>query len=129
MKILKRENWWIWLLLTLFSQGSSTLVLGALLDVYKKDAWYANWKYWLIGLICFVFPATIMMSIFTIQILCLTADKLDVKGKEIYLSPYLWVLACIIPFVGWACIAIGLIYLEVAILIALYQGNGEKYIK
>lgn len=30
MKILKRENWWIWLLLTLFSQGSSTLVLGAL---------------------------------------------------------------------------------------------------
>ncbi len=70
-----------------------------------------------------------MLSIFTIQILCQTAAKLDVQGKEIYLSPYLWLLACIIPFIGWACIAIGLIYLEIAILIALYQGKAEKYIK
>lgn len=129
MKILKKENWWIWLLLTIFSQGSSTLVLGALLDVYKKDAWYANWKYWLIGILCFIFPTYIMLSVFNIQILCLTAEKLDVKGKEIYLSPYLWILACIIPFIGWACICAGLIYLEIATLVALYQGNGEKYIK
>ena len=42
MKILKRENWWIWLLLMLFSSGSSNIVLGALLDVYDKNAWYAN---------------------------------------------------------------------------------------
>ena len=43
MKILKKENWWIWLLLLLFSQGSSTFVLGALLDVYDKKEWYTKW--------------------------------------------------------------------------------------
>ena len=128
MKILKRENWWVWLLLTLFSQGSSTFVLGALLDVYKKDAWYANWKYWVIGALCFLFPATIMLSVFTVQILCLTAAKLEVPGKEIYLSPYIWVIGLIIPILGWACLAAGLIYLEIYILVALYKGNAEKYI-
>jgi len=39
MNILKKENWWIWLLLLLFSNGTSPLVLGALLNVYNKDAW------------------------------------------------------------------------------------------
>ena len=128
MKILKRENWWVWLLLTLFSQGSSTFVLGALLDVYKKDAWYAKWQYWLIGALCFFFPLGIMASVFSVQILCLTAAKLEVPGKEIYLSPYIWIIGLIIPVLGWACLAAGLIYLEVYILIALYKGNAEKYI-
>lgn len=128
MKILKKENWWIWLLLMLFSQGTSTIVLGALLDVYDKNAWYAKWQYWVIGLICFIFPAMIMISIFTIQILCQTAAKLDIPGKEIYLSPYIWIIGAIIPFIGWTCIAAGLIYLEIYTLVALYQGNAEKYI-
>lgn len=128
MKILKRENWWVWLLLTLFSQGSSTFVLGALLDVYKKDAWYAKWQYWAVAALCFFFPVSIMLSVFTVQILCLTAAKLDVPGKEIYLSPYIWIIGLIIPVLGWACIAAGLIYLEIYILVTLYQGNAEKYI-
>lgn len=42
MYLLKRENWWIWLLLAFLSGGSSILVLGALLNIYKKDAWYAK---------------------------------------------------------------------------------------
>ena len=129
MKILKRENWWIWLLLTLFSQGASTLVLGALLDVYKKEAWYANWRYWLFGLLCLFFPFMIMVAVFTIQILCETAAKLDIPGHEIYLSHYLWVLAAIIPIIGWACIGVGLIYLEVFSIVNLYYGKAEKYIK
>lgn len=129
MKILKKENWWTWLLLTLFSQGSSTLVLGALLDVYKKDAWYTNWKYWVLGIVCLFFPFTIMIAVFSIQILCLTAAKLDVPGKEIYLSPYLWILACIIPFIGWFALVTGIVYLEIWILVELYYGKAEKYIK
>ncbi|MBE6138515.1 MAG: hypothetical protein E7173_02075 [Firmicutes bacterium] len=128
MKILKRENWWIWLLLLLFSQGSSSLVLGALVDVYDKNAWYAKWQYWVIALLCLVYPALIMASIFLIQILCLTAAKLDIPGKEIYLSPYLWIIGAVIPFIGWACLIAGIIYLEVYTLIALYRGNAEKYI-
>lgn len=115
-------------MLTLFSQGSSTFVLGALLDVYKKDAWYTKWQYWLIGALCFFFPVAIMISVFSVQILCLTAAKLEIPGKEIYLSPYIWIIGVIIPIIGWICLAAGLIYLEVYILIALYKGNAEKYI-
>ena len=44
MEILKKENYWIWLLLFFFSGGSSNLVLGALLDVFDKNAWYAKPK-------------------------------------------------------------------------------------
>ena len=64
MKILKEDNWWIWLLLALFSSGSSTLVLGALLDVYDKNAWYAKKKYWILGLVCLFVPFVIMLLVF-----------------------------------------------------------------
>lgn len=43
MKLLEKENWWIWLMLAFLSGGSSVLVLGALLDIYEKDAWYYRW--------------------------------------------------------------------------------------
>jgi hypothetical protein len=44
MDILKKANWWIWLLLYVFTGGIATLVLGALLNVYDKNAWYAKWQ-------------------------------------------------------------------------------------
>ena len=128
MKLLKKENWWIWLILFLFSEGTSSIVLGALLDVFDKNAWYAKLKYWLIGLI-FVIPFTIMISIFSIEILCKTAAKLNVKGIEYYLSPYVWIILLIIPFIGWIAFVILLLYLNIAILVNLYKGKAEKYIK
>ena len=127
MKILKKENWWIWLLLTLFSSGSSTLVLGALLDVYRKNAWYRKWYYWVLG-IPFIFPFLIMISIFYLEIMCKTAAKLEVSGKEIYLSPYTWIICVIIPIIGWIVAIIMSIYIQIDILYRLYIGNGEKYI-
>lgn len=127
MKILKKENWWIWLLLTLFSSGSSTLVLGALLDVYRKNAWYRKWYYWVLG-IPFIFPLLIMVSIFYLEIMCKTAAKLEVSGKEIYLSPYTWIICVIIPIIGWIVAIIMSIYIQVDIIYRLYIGNGEKYI-
>lgn len=128
MQILKKENWWIWLLLLLFSSGSSPLVLGALLNVYNKNSWYKKWYYWVIGLLFLILPFIIMTSVFYLQILSLSATKLKVKGKEIYLSPYIWILALIIPFIGWFYIVGMTIYLNIAIIIKLKQGNGEKYI-
>lgn len=128
MKILKKENWWIWLILFIFSEATSTIVLGALVDVYDKKAWYANWKNWLIGLI-FIIPITIMITVFSIEILSKTASKLNVKGKEYYLSPYIWILLLIIPFIGWLAFMILILYLNIAILVKLYKGEGEKYIK
>ena len=127
MKILKQENWWVWLLLTIFSSGSSTLVLGALLDTFNKKAWYAKWYYWVIGLVTIV-PFAIMAIIFYIQIMCLTASKLEVSGKELYLSPYIWLLCVILPVVGWIVGIIMIVYIQVDILYRLYLGNGKKYV-
>ena len=127
MKILKKENWWVWLLLLLFSQGSSTFVLGALLDVYDKNAWYTKWYIWLIGLVLII-PFGVMITVFTLEILTKTAAKLDVKGSEYYLSPYIWIILIIIPFIGWIAFVALILYLEIAILIKLHTGNGEKYI-
>lgn len=129
MQILKKENWWIWLLLLIFTQGTSTLILGALLDVFDKNAWYAKWKYWTIGAVCFIFPVIIMFYVFSVQILCLTAAKLSIPGKEIYLTPYTWILCLIIPIIGWILLAVMLIYLEIWTIVALYKGNGEKFAK
>ena len=90
MELLKKENWWIWLLLMIFGNGSATIVLAALLGLLKKDSWYANWKNWVIGLVTFIFPAIIMMYILMIQTTCQVAAKLGIKGYEYYLSPYIW---------------------------------------
>lgn len=128
MNLLKKENWWIWLLLLLFSNGTSPLVLGALLDVYNKDAWYKKWYYWVTGILFLFLPFIIMIYVFYLQILTLSAAKLEVKGKEIYLSPYIWILAVIVPILGWIYITIMTIYLNIAVLAKLKQGKGEKYI-
>lgn len=129
MSILKKENWWIWLILYLVSSGVSMFVLGALLGVFKKDAWYANWRYWLIGFLALFLPFYIMLMVFMVQILTLTAAKLNVSGSEIYLSPYIWIMCLIVPIIGWMMIPIMLIYLQIMILVALYNGEAEQYIK
>lgn len=129
MELLKRENWWVWLLLTLFSNGSSYICLGALLNVFDKKAWYANWKNWLIGFLCLFFPLVVMVIVFTIQITCQTAAKLNVKGSEYYLSPYVWLLLIVIPIIGWIILIVMCLYIIIWTLVALYQGNGEKYLK
>lgn len=129
MSILKKENWWIWLMLSFVSSGTSNFVLGALLGVYDKKAWYTKWQYWLVGFLACFLPFYIMLMIFTIQILTLTAAKLNVAGKELYLSPYLWILALIIPILGWILFPVVLIYLQIMILVSLYNGEGEQYIK
>ncbi|MBQ8871970.1 MAG: hypothetical protein IJ018_04410, partial [Bacilli bacterium] len=80
MELLKKENWWLWLILTIFTGGSNYIFLAVLLDCYDKDAWYANWKYWLIGFLCLVLPATIMFMVFIIEMTCKAASKLEVPG-------------------------------------------------
>ncbi len=128
MKILKKENWWIWLLLFIFGGRSSNLLLGALLDVYDKEAWYAKWHYWLLGFSCFFLPFFIMIIIFIIQITCMVASKLNVPGKEIYLSPYIWILTIIIPIIGWIFFIVMVLYVSIWPIVMLYRGEGEQYI-
>ena len=96
MKLLKKDAWWIWLILFIFSEATSTLVLGALLDVYEKDAWYTKWYIWVLSLI-FIVPFVAAYYAFDIEITSKTAAKLGVKGSEYYLSPYVWIILIIIP--------------------------------
>lgn len=129
MSILKKENWWIWLLLMLFSNGASDYVLGAILEVYDKDAWYAKWQYWLIGILLFIFPAMIMICIFSLEIMCKSAAKLKVAGHELYLSPYVWILLLIVPIIGWILFMVMILYIKIMTLVMLYRGAGEEYIE
>lgn len=129
MKVLSREYWWVWLLMLLFGGGMNVVMLGILLDIYQKDAWYAKGKYWLIGILCFFIPALIMMGIFCIESLCKVAAKLEVPYYDYYLSPYLWILLIIFPIIGWFFTGILLLYLNIMVLVKLYQGKGEKYSK
>ena len=128
MNLLKRENWWIWLLLLLLSSGSSTVVLSAMFDMFDKNAWYAKWYYWVIGLVL-VIPFPIMFYVFYIDMTCKAATKLEVKGKEYYLSPYIWLIMLIIPFIGWITFIVLYLYINIAILVNLKNGKGEVYIK
>lgn len=127
MKLLKRESWWIWLLTYLLGNGVSMFLLGYLLNVYEKDAWYTKWQYWAIGFLCFILPFFIMLNIFIIQITANVAAKLGVSGKEYYLSPYVWILCLIIPIIGWILFVIMNLYLVIMIFVNLHAGNGEKY--
>jgi len=128
MDLLKKQNWWVWLLLALFSNGSSTIVLGAMLNLFDKNAWYTKWYVWVVGLIL-IFPFAIMVYVLMIDITTKTAAMLEVKGKEYYLSPYIWIILIIIPFIGWIGFIALYLYVNIAILVNLYKGKGEKYIK
>lgn len=127
MSLLKRENWWIWLLLFIFSGGTSEILLGALFDVFDKDAWYTKWYIWVIGLIL-ILPFAVMVFAFYIDILTKSAAKLEIDGSDYYLSPYVWIILIIIPIVGWLMFVVLYIYLNIKILIELNKGKGEKYI-
>lgn len=129
MEIIKKENWWIWVLLLLFSNGTSNIVLGALLSVYDKKAWYAKPKNWIIGFLCFVFPFFIMIGVFEIQIMCQVNAKLNTPGSEIYLSPYIWLSLIIVPIIGWILFIVLILYLSIWPIVMLKRGNGEEYIK
>lgn len=128
MYLLKKEYWWTWLLFFLFGSGISPFILGAFLEVYDSDAWYTKKEYWLLGLLCFIFPFFIMLTIFNVQITIEVARKLNVKGSDLYSSPYLWLLFIIVPIIGWFMISFLILYLNIAIIVALKKGEGEYYI-
>lgn len=128
MDLLRKENWWIWLIIYLFGQGVGVFLLAYFLKIFDKNKWYAKWQNWLIAGLCCIFPIFIMLAVFTIQLRIETAKKLDVPGSEIYGSVYTWILCLVIPIFGWIAISIMSVYVDIATIIALYRGNGEKYL-
>lgn len=128
MSLLKKDNWLVCLFLMIFSQGLFAFVLAYFMKLYDKNAWYTKWQYWVFGALCCFFPIFIMFIVFNIQINVKLAESLGVKGKEIYTSPYAWILCLIVPVVGWSLLFVMMIYIEVFTIIELYKGSGEKYI-
>ena len=129
MNLLKKEYWWLWLIMGIFSSFTSYLLLGYLLGCYEKNAWYAKPKNWIIGALCLFFPFVFMGLIFIIEMTCKSAAKLDIVGKEIYLSPVIWLLLLCIPIVGWLAAVFLALYVTIFPLIELRNGKAEKYIE
>ncbi len=129
MGLLKRENWFVNLILMLLTQGFYTFALARMLNLYKKDAWYRDYRYWVIAILFFFFPIFLLLIVFLVQMLCTVASKLNVPGKEIYGYPYAWILCLIVPIVGWTLLIVMWIYLLVWTTVMLARGEGELYLK
>lgn len=129
MSFLKKKNWWQYLLANIITQGLFVVVIAYYLNIFKEDSWYKNLTYWILGGICLFVPALVMMLIFLIQTTCETAAKLNVPGKEIYNTPYSWILCIIIPVVGWTLFIVMYIYISIWTVVMLAKGEGEKYLK
>lgn len=129
MGLLKKDNWIVWLFLNVITQGFANLILAYFLGCYDKNAWYAKWQYWVFGAACLFFPVFIMLLVLMIQMEVKVCEKLEVSGKNIYGSPYSWLICLIVPIIGWALLIVMLIYIEIWPIVKLYQGKGEKYIK
>lgn len=129
MSFLKKKNWWQYLLANIITQGLFVVVIAYYLNIFKEDKWYRNLTYWILGGVCLLMPALVMLLVFLIQITCETAAKLNVPGKEIYNTPYSWILCVIIPVVGWALFIVMYIYISIWSIVMLAKGEGEKYIK
>ena len=129
MDFLKKENWWLCLILNLITGGIFYLVLAKVMNLYDKDSWYMNKWYWILAFVCLIFPIFIMFVIFMIQINCKVACALKVSGDNIYNIPYTWIIMIVIPFIGWTLFIIMYIYIFIMPIINIKQGYAEELIK
>ena len=129
MVFLKKQNWFLALIMTLLTQGLFGVILGYFLKSFKKGAWYTKWQYWVFGAVCLIFPVFILALVLIIQITCDVADKLNVPGSKIYNSPYSWILCLIVPIVGWILLVVMYLYVNIWPVVMIYKGEGEKYAK
>lgn len=123
MMILKKQNWWIYLILNIVTGGLYSLSLARKLNLYDSDAWYSDYKNWMLGVFMFFFPIFIMFGIFVIQMNCKVAATLNVPGREIYNLPYSWILCVVVPIIGWALLIVMYIYITIWSSIMIYKND------
>lgn len=126
MDLIKKDNWVICLILTIITEGLFSLVLASLMKLYDKKAWYCNYKYWLFGALCLLFPVVIMFVVFLVQITCMVAKTLQVPGDEIYNSPYSWIICMVVPVIGWIMLIVMYLYIVIWPIVMIYNGKGES---
>lgn len=128
MKLLERKNWVVCLFLTILLLGFFPFVLAFQLHLYDEDAWYTNWRYWFFASLCFVFPVFILLFVFMVQMTSKVASTLKVPGKEIYATPYSWILCIVVPVVGWVLLIVMYLFIILWTIVMLAKGEGESYI-
>lgn len=126
--LLNKKNWWIYLLFNIMTFGLINFIIADMMEIYDKNAWYTKKIYWLGALICFILPVIIMFIVFLIQISVEVAHSLNVDGDKIYDNVYVWILCLIIPIVGWIMLIVMYLYINVFSAVAIYNGEGAKYL-
>jgi len=96
--------------------------------LYNSEAWYADYRYWFVGVLFLFFPVSILFVVFWLQMACTVAIHLNVPGKEIYGFPYAWIVCLVLPIVGWTLLIVMLFYIVSWSIVMLACGEGEKYI-
>lgn len=126
MGLLKKENWIINLVMCIFTLGGYIVIPASLLNLYEKDEWYSNLKYWICGLIMLVFPIIIMLFVLAIQMTVKVAKLCKIDGENIYGNVYVWIILLIIPIIGWILFIVMYIYLHFFIILKIKDGALEK---
>lgn len=123
MKLLKKNNFWIYLILNVITCGIFNLYIARKLNLKKDDEWYSKWQYWFFGTVCLIFPVFLMFIVYVVQMNCKVCNKLKVSGSNIYNTPYSWILFIIIPIVGWALLITMYLYVIIMPSIKVLQGS------
>lgn len=121
MDLLKKENWWKYVLLTFLTLGAYAFVIADNLDLYEENAWYTKWYYWVIGVI-FILPAIVMIISLNIIMQIKICKKLNVPGVNYYGLPYTWMLCLIVPLIGWSSLIVMLIHIYYYPAAMIYRG-------
>ena len=115
-------------LFSIFINNITVFIQALCLKTFNKNSWYANPAVWIISFVLFIFPAFILLAIFSVQMLCENANKLNVGLKELYYNPVFWIIGIIIPVIGWLALGVLSLYLNIAIIYKIYLGEAEQYI-
>lgn len=126
MGLLKKENWFINLMMAIFTLGGYIVIPAYLLKLYEKDKWYANPKYWICGAIMLLFPVVLMLVVLALQMTVRVASYGKIEGENIYGNVYVWITLLAIPVVGWILLIVMYIYLQFFIILKIKEGAFEK---
>lgn len=118
---MKIKHPFLWFILSIITCNISILFLGKKLKVYKENAWYTKWYYWVLGTIFGFLPGLIMLFIFIVQTNVKICDLFSVGGREIYTLPYVWIGLLITPFIGWILFIVLLLYIYIMYIINLFS--------
>lgn len=120
--MLKKENWFIYFIMMIFTFGGYIIIPASQLRLFQKDKWYSNYKYWLFGALALFLPVIIMLVVLVIEMTVEVALKLKVDGSDIYGNPYVWIGLLIVPVIGWVLFLVMYIYLHFYIVINIKKG-------